>query len=1262
MIRLAVCRRGLSSTTATATAASATSTAAVAAVGRQKVSATNINFRSRVAAGYFSTFLQHNGESEDHGLSSSNTNDASPSSASSHQQLDEGQKQGPPVSQNNSDATTQSSADHRPMRSVSDFVYSEEDDFHTYTYMHSMTSSLSPPPPVPSMFTTTAKEEGQQQDPSKGQAKIDGDAHLQDDGHKNIAAASSNTLDDNHLDKVEVGSNNYSSQSPNWSAQDHNHDDATPPVRAFHIFNNDQAYTVETLRQRTVVLASPTNIAFGKFTPVMWKEAIFLLKLWTKYSDVIETPESVDQSFALLDRLVLEQEVQHCHELSLQQLNTRLVRYMLHNWNRCIRNFHSHAREDQALLRYEYTPMEVLARLESYSDRSPRLQFDTISLNMILDGAGRCHQCSPTGIPGMISARVATSFAQSLFDRMVGTLPPPQHDHRQQPVHQQNVNDFDRTTADNNHARKNNKQDGRITTPPSTEQIMMMDMMVPQQALDRQGSDKDQDGVPPMVADPHRFRHRLPPTRPDIKTYASIIRLFASMGLASRAEALLNRLYKEYQKTKHQQLEPDVEIFTTVLMAWARSNAPHAPERAEALLKNMQELSDCDIVSVAPDCLAYNAVLKCWVQAASRKFRQFTSKENQEAAKRYQQRAVDLFSFMEQSGHIDAISYNIIIHSFQQRGMPGEAENILQRMHRAAANGATKLRPNSSTYGTVLSAWSKSQNPNCGDRAEEILKTYEQQYLAGNVADPPNIIIYNSVLACLAQAKEADRAEKLLERMKNTKDNAHDGIISPDAISYNTVINAHGRAKNPHKAEALLEAMYQEYLSTNGDNLRIQPDIKTFSTVLNAWLKSNEPYAAKRAQDILETMEKLSAAGILPVAPNCIAYNTVQACWCKSNDTDAAERALEILDKMESQYNAGNSDVRPDELNYSNVITAFAKRQDPRRAEELLERMRYQSLPAAMGGRGNSRARPTENAYRKVLGAYYRANDEDSAERAGCLYKRWEERFANGELQDPPCFMATKLVMLAWRRAAESYGNSAAGTQASAILKQYERTSVARGEPTSIILNDILLKILSLVKDATNAHTRFEWMCDQAIEGDTSLIPNQETFDLVLATLWSSGSPDAPNKAAYMFQKVQELSDSEVVPWKPSTDSYRIFLGCLEENPSLQSGLRANMALKEMEKQYQDSGRSRSKKPLSRDYAQVIRLWSRVDDREAGRLANVAFQKMKALCEAGDDKYKPDANVYRDIIGAWTRSGDAEAAENVLMLEDEMERLQNQKP
>jgi pentatricopeptide repeat protein len=92
--------------------------------------------------------------------------------------------------------------------------------------------------------------------------------------------------------------------------------------------------------------------------------------------------------------------------------------------------------------------------------------------------------------------------------------------------------------------------------------------------------------------------------QPDGACYNSVIHSYADVGKAEKAESVLRLMFKDYQDG-NEKAEPNVRVYTNVLHAWRKAKAPNAPERCEAILKEMYELSDKGILpSCKPDTFA----------------------------------------------------------------------------------------------------------------------------------------------------------------------------------------------------------------------------------------------------------------------------------------------------------------------------------------------------------------------------------------------------------------------------------------------------------------------------------------------------------------------------------------------------------------------------------------------------------------------------------------------------------------------------------
>ena len=99
---------------------------------------------------------------------------------------------------------------------------------------------------------------------------------------------------------------------------------------------------------------------------------------------------------------------------------------------------------------------------------------------------------------------------------------------------------------------------------------------------------------------------------PNTLTYGSLLNVFAKAGDVPRAAHALGVMCTNYSTGKGDKAEPNVQCFTIVLDAFAKSSRSDSGEGAAALLRRM-EVSE--MPNVAPTAYSYNAVINAWARS-----------------------------------------------------------------------------------------------------------------------------------------------------------------------------------------------------------------------------------------------------------------------------------------------------------------------------------------------------------------------------------------------------------------------------------------------------------------------------------------------------------------------------------------------------------------------------------------------------------------------------------------------------------------------
>jgi pentatricopeptide repeat protein len=333
----------------------------------------------------------------------------------------------------------------------------------------------------------------------------------------------------------------------------------------------------------------------------------------------------------------------------------------------------------------------------------------------------------------------------------------------------------------------------------------------------------------------------------DIISVNRVLDSWANSGNPFQAENLLWKVYDKYSQDPRYHPQPDQISFGTVIKAWARSDSPGAPERAEIVLMKMQELYNSGWKKCKPGVIPYATVINCWAKS-----KQSGAAENAEAILRHMQ---ELAKAGDTDLEPDVVCWNSVIHAWSHACNGQRAEELLDEMIEDYTAGKTNVKPSDVTFTAVLSAWTKSRNVNnAPERAERLLKRMRRYRDSGVLDIKPDVASYSAVLDCLAYMKRpwaAEKAETILRKMSKSDD----PDVRPNIISYNCVLKAWSLARGPH-AFIRATALLKEVLAQAEHNCQMAPNINTFGHVLKCLADSSLPDKDTRASSLKALMQK----------------------------------------------------------------------------------------------------------------------------------------------------------------------------------------------------------------------------------------------------------------------------------------------------------------------------------------------------------------------------------------------------------------------
>ncbi len=224
------------------------------------------------------------------------------------------------------------------------------------------------------------------------------------------------------------------------------------------------------------------------------------------------------------------------------------------------------------------------------------------------------------------------------------------------------------------------------------------------------------------------------------------------------------------------ELQPDTVSYNCMLDTLAYSRDSQAPYKAEALLEKMDEMgADC-----RPDIYSFNCVLNAWSRSRNRNAR---SRDRDQCAA---DRADAILRHMEErysSGKTavqpDSLSYHAVLSAFARSKNQESVETLLKRMKKAFENGNTLAQPTTVTYNILISA---IPSP------ERALKLLESMKTMGKACQP-DCVTYTTIMGILA--KRSDNADiksiELLNELESMYNKTGDQSLKPTIKTYTTV-------------------------------------------------------------------------------------------------------------------------------------------------------------------------------------------------------------------------------------------------------------------------------------------------------------------------------------------------------------------------------------------------------------------------------------------------------------------------------------------
>jgi len=305
---------------------------------------------------------------------------------------------------------------------------------------------------------------------------------------------------------------------------------------------------------------------------------------------------------------------------------------------------------------------------------------------------------------------------------------------------------------------------------------------------------------------------------------------------APKSLQLLKQMVNSLEERPHQ-LEPDMWIFNTVLLIWARSGRADSGQVAEEILDMMKLFGRNRSPSEFPypNDQSYTFVIDAYANSGQ---------------KNSGQKALEILHQLNESDwQPNARSLSTTIEAIFKAGDPIPL-HLLKQMIDLNQSGDDSSIINSRTFTKAIVR---------GD-AENALQVLDLLNDIGDGDIGPNVVHYNAAIFCLAKSDLPNRAEtakKLLRRMS-------EGGIEGNVVTYTAVLTAQDTYE---EAERWLWRMEDKY--------GITPTTRTYNSCLHVLLNSDAEDTTDRAFALLSRMEKQHLKGSTDTKPDLVTYTTI---------------------------------------------------------------------------------------------------------------------------------------------------------------------------------------------------------------------------------------------------------------------------------------------------------------------------------------------------------------------------------------------------
>lgn len=335
---------------------------------------------------------------------------------------------------------------------------------------------------------------------------------------------------------------------------------------------------------------------------------------------------------------------------------------------------------------------------------------------------------------------------------------------------------------------------------------------------------------------------------------------------AERCEQILTTMQQLYHQTNDYSVQPNLESFKSVLLAWKNSNVPFAPIRAQRMLEWMIRLYEAGENDALPDSDCFDIVLQIWSRSNDPK-----------AANKAESLLLtqDKLSQIVHSHKLKptTLSFNAVLNAWGKKisKETPESQKMVAMLglmeHLYFEQGNRRVEPDRCTYNIVLLALAKGCSEKTACEAETILRSIETHYKDDQLSWQPDAFLFNAAICSWAHADVPGayrKAQSILDRQMNLYKKG-DGCqeCEPDVIGFTSVMaSCASEPKKAEKPKAFMVALSTFQILEKNPSFGA-PNHVTYGTMLKACARLLPPSSPERTKWTKHYFQKAKNAGMV---------------------------------------------------------------------------------------------------------------------------------------------------------------------------------------------------------------------------------------------------------------------------------------------------------------------------------------------------------------------------------------------------------------